>query len=273
MYNYLLAALDTNNTMTRKKKNNYTRNSTKITSLPADKSGSQHSPESNVGRRNFILALCGLVIGIFGGVPGFLSIKNYYNKSSVRIMFDEKESMPCFIANSPRTALNGKFAVLLYRVTIVGKGNHKFVAYDVNVSIRANGVWYEGVRFKPVQRDVTDRNGWTGPAVQIHVGVTKPSNEQKKVDNGVFGVGDTLNITEWRDFDPGINVGFGEPATFMVAAYFPKAPHDAKNCDRLRIVVRDYLGNTYTEEIGTAGLKKPQFDLFLDQSPKQSNRK
>lgn len=245
--------LDSNNTITRKKKSNNAR-----------------KPKVVDGRRNFLLALAGILIGLFGGVPGYLSIKDYYNKSSVRIMFDEKESLPCFIANSPRKAINGNFAILLYGVTIVGKGNQKFVVYDVNVSIRANGVWHEGVRFKPVQRDVTDRNGWTGMAVQVHVGVTKPSNEQKKDDKGVVNVGNTLNICEWRDFVPGINVGFGEPAMFMVAAYFPEAPDDAKNFDRLRIVVRDYLGNAYTEETGTAGLKKPPFDLFIDQSPRQN---
>ena len=84
-----------------------------------------------------------------------------------------------------------------------------------------------------------------------------------------MGFGEILRILDWRDFEPGISVGFGEPSQFMVAAYFPTAPPDAKNYDKLRIIIRDYLGNAYTKETETEGLFKPPFDLFLDQSPKK----
>ncbi len=244
---------DTNNITTQENSNNHTRNST---------------PKQDVERRKFRLAITGLIIGALaavGGVPGILDIWNYYHKSSIRIMFEEKRSIPCFIANSPRQELNGKFVLLLYGVTIIGKGNHKFVAYDVNVSIRVKNVWYKGIRFKPVQRDVP-----TGKVVWVNVGMKKAGTNQK--DDNLISKGDRLAVF-WRDFEPGINVGFGEPASFTVAAYFPKTPNDAKNFDNIRIDVQDYLGNTYTEETGTVKLFKPPFDLFLDQSPLKGIRK
>jgi len=222
-------------------------------------------------RRNFVLAVLGILIGLFGGIPGYLSIRDYYYRSSVRIMFDEKESLPCFIINSPIRGINGSLAILLYGVTIVGEGNQAFVAYDVNLFLRSKGTWYKGVRFKPVQRNITDQSGKTIKAIQLYVGVTKPVSNKIDINRGKVSAGDILNICEWRDFVPGISVGFGEPAIFMVAAYFPNAPHDISKFDKMRIEVRDYLGNVYDEEIGTAGLRKPPFKLYLDQSLSKTN--
>ena len=110
----------------------------------------KRSSTTDSGRRklslskvSLIIAIISLIIAAIGGVPGFLSIKNYLDKSSIRVIFDQNESLPCVIANSPSPALNGKFAILLYGVTIVGKGAQKFVAFDVNLSIRINGVWHD----------------------------------------------------------------------------------------------------------------------------------
>ena len=124
------------NNNTTQNKNENTHNATSPTALPAEESCLKNFPEKVDGNRNFYLALLGIFIAVFGGVPGALGIIDYYNKSSIRIMYDEKQSFPCFIANSPRQDINDKFTVLLYGITIVGKGSQKFVVYDVNISIK-----------------------------------------------------------------------------------------------------------------------------------------
>jgi hypothetical protein len=215
------------------------------------------------------LALFSLLVALFGGVPGFLALKAYLDRSSVRIIFDQNESVPCIVANSPNNAMEGKFAILLYGVTIVGKGAEHFVAYDVTVSIRSKGVWHEGRRFQPVQRESRDRNGPTPAVVRLYVGVQNLKEVIKeRAANGRVDFGDAIMLGDWRDFRPGIKLGFGEPATFMVATYFPDTPSsNVSEFDRIRIVLRDYLGNEYSEEYERATLRKIPHTLFLDQSP------
>ncbi len=219
-------------------------------------------------RGNFsYIAIISLIIALVGGVPGILSVWNYFNRSSVKIMFDEKESLGCVIKNSQKPDLDGKLALLLYGVTIVGKGNQKFVAYDVNVQIYGNGKWYKGIRFYPVQKEIRKKNGQTSNAIRILVGPLKltkrfPMTSYKRV----ILVHDSLYICDWHNFEPGISVGFGEPKTFMLAVYFPRAPVNLSIYDRLKIVVRDYIGNAYSETLGLAGIKRCPYVLYLDQS-------
>lgn len=226
-------------------------------------------PNERKARGSSWLALISLVVAFAGGIPGILTLQDYLERSSIRIIFDQTQSLPCIVANSPDKSMDGRFAILLYGVTIVGKGAEQFVAYDTMVSLRANGIWHEGKRFQPVQRESRDKNGPTPAVVRLHIGVPNPTElTQKRSANGRADFGDTLMLGDWRDFNPGIKLGFGEPATFMVASYFPNTPpKSASDFDRIRVVLRDYLGNEFSEEYEAKTLRKIPHELFLDQSP------
>lgn len=212
-------------------------------------------------------AIIGGIAAVVGIVTGALFIKDYLERSSVRIVFNEAESMLCVIANSLDMSMEGKFAILLYGVKIVGKGTENFVTQDVTISIRSKGQWYEGTRFSPVKREERDRNGPIPPQVRLNAGVRKRIESKEGTGNGKLDVGDTLMVGDWRDFVPGIKLGHGDPDFFMVAAYFPSSPTDVGDFDRLRIVVSDHLGNANVEEYGTESFKRFPFTMYLDQSP------
>jgi hypothetical protein len=215
------------------------------------RSNSQHKAEKpDLSRCSITISIISLVVAAVGGVPGFLALKSYIDRSSARINFDVENSIICKTANSPAPMYEDKLAILLYSVTIVGTGNDKFVAYDVVISVGSNGIWYNGIRFIPVKHTVTDKNGSTSRVLQAYVGVKKPTIQRPVPEQtGIIGtIGDTVNFCEWDDFSPGASVGFGEPTEFDVANYFPNPPFDLSAVDRMRITVLDYLGNAYSEE-------------------------
>jgi len=63
-----------------------------------------------------------LAIALIGGFPGFLTIKNYWERSNIHIGFDSENSVLVPIDSKDLT-LRNKLALLLYRITMTGKGS------------------------------------------------------------------------------------------------------------------------------------------------------
>ena len=222
-----------------------------------------------LSRRDTICGIIGFLIGVIGGVPGFLTLKRHYDRSSTRIIFDRKNTIICRTASSPNPKYENKFSILLYVVTIVGTGDDKFVANDVVISVRSNGIWHNGIRFVPVKHTETDRNGITKKVLKAYVGVKKPPTQNSVSPNSSFldTVGNTLSFVDWNDFSPGVSVAYGEPIKFSVANYFPNPPSNFSSIDKMRIKVFDYLGNSFSEEYDfqpNQALNRPTLYLDLD---------
>lgn len=181
------------------------------------------------------LALLGLVIALFGGVPGIINIRNEWRRSAFDVRFDERNSLACFV-ESPVRDRDGKLAILLYRVTVVGKGSGPSFLADVTLQVRCGGEWVRGKLFQPIRFPETDKNGITKDAVRIRLGNSSES--------------DQMLIASWEDFRPGeVALDFGEPMTFSVASTFHVEPADYSSCDLLRIDLVDFLGKRYRKRI------------------------
>ncbi|MFA5903348.1 MAG: hypothetical protein WC836_05390 [Desulfobacula sp.] len=181
------------------------------------------------------LPIVALVIALFGGIPGALGVIDYIKRSSIIIDFDKGNSIACQIKSSNST-INGRPAVLLYRVTITGKGVKPTYLREMKLSVKINGNWHNGQQFSPTQRDENDKNGVTKRAIHIRM--------EKLNDH------DDLLIADWENFHPGEKgLSYGEPSHFSYGAYFDVNSNEFAKCDKLKIVVTDYLGNEYSETV------------------------
>ena len=94
------------------------------------------------------LAIIALAIALIGGIPGILGIIDYWKRTSIKIDFDHNQSMAGRIYSSNHS-LNGKLALLIYRITITGSGLKPAYFRDINLVIKLNNRWIEGRRFIP----------------------------------------------------------------------------------------------------------------------------
>jgi len=212
-------------------------------------------------------AWLGVAIALTGGIPGCIAFRDYWRRSSVEIAFDQEESVPCVIANAANPELNGRQAVLLYEVTIIGAGQSGFIASDVRASIKCADKWIDGEPFYPSQHESIDPNGVKVRGVHLHVGWKPGSSLPSSNDQlGEVGLGDMLVLADWKDFRPGDRLGFGEPERFMAATYFPLGTPNLPTCQKLQIRVKDYLDHEYVENFDVDALRRPPFVLYLDQS-------
>jgi hypothetical protein len=69
---------------------------------------------------SFVIAIISLVIALFGGVPGFLSIKNEFFKTNIDIEYDVKNT---FLAKqvSENEDFFGKMVVGFFGIKLIGK--------------------------------------------------------------------------------------------------------------------------------------------------------
>lgn len=198
------------------------------------------------------LSIVALVIALIGGVPGIIALVDYCNRSSIQIGFNQENSVACRIRSESQT-INGKPAILLYYMTVTGKGLQPSYLREINLSIKIKGKWISGWQFTPLQRDKTDKNGVTKEAV--HLQLEKPD-----------GGHDDIFVASWEDFRRGQKgLSRGEPTDFSYAAYFDIDASEFTQCRKLRILVIDYLNNKYSHIVDFSQLTKKFENLFLMQ--------
>ena len=197
------------------------------------------------------ISIVALIIALFGGIPGIIGVVDYFKRSLITIGFDPANSLACRI-NSTATSIGGKPAILLYRITITGKGLQPSYLREIGLALKINGQWINGKQFIPLQRDKTDKNGITKKAV--HLRFQKPNGH------------DEIFVANWENFHPGQKgLGYGEPSHFSYAAYFDIDPNEFSKCQKLQIVVTDYLGNDYSETVDCSRFMKKYSRIFLMQ--------
>lgn len=180
------------------------------------------------------MAILALVIALIGGVPGIFNVIDYFNRIEVKIVFDYENSTVCLI-DSKNKDFENKFCVLLYRISVVGKGNHPSYIKDIRIAINYKGEWVEGKRFFPTQRKQTDKNGITKKCIQLNLINKEPV---------VIGF-----LADWKDFKPQVKgLESGEPNTFSYAAMFD-IKENYEDCSKLKITITDYLENEYKQYV------------------------
>jgi hypothetical protein len=190
------------------------------------------------------------LIALFGGIPGIIGAWDYFKRSSIRIEFDPDQSVACRIT-SKTPFFSGKSAILLYHMTITGKGLQPAYLRAVRLALKTDGKWINGRQFAPSQKDETDKEGVTMKAV--HLRVEKPNDH------------DDIFVLGWENFREGQKLAYGEPAHFSYAAYFDIDENEFGRCQRLRIVVTDYLGNDFSATVDCSRFTNKYSNLFLMQ--------
>jgi len=197
------------------------------------------------------LSIVALIIALFGGIPGIIGVVDYFKRSSFTIGFDPNNSLACRI-NSTTAYIGGKPAILLYRITITGKGLQPSYLREIRLELKIGGHWINGTQFAPLQRDETDIKGITKKA--LHLRFQKPNDH------------DDIFVADWVNFHTGQKgLGYGEPSHFSYAAYFNIDPNEFGKCQKLRIVVTDYLGNDYSETVDCSRFMDKYSNLLLIQ--------
>lgn len=197
------------------------------------------------------LPIIALLIALLGGIPGIIGVVDYFKRSSLKIGFDPSNSLACKI-NSTVASISGKPAILLYLITITGKGFQPSYLREVRLALKTNGKWINGTQFAPSQRDETDKKGVTMKS--LHLRFEKPNDH------------DDIFVANWDNFRPGQKgLGYGEPTHFSYAAYFDIEANEFGRCQRLKIVVTDYLGYDYSETVDCSRFMKDYPRLFLMQ--------
>ena len=200
---------------------------------------------------NTILVIISLVIALLGGIPGIINVIDYFGRSAVIIDFDRDYSIVCGV-KSKNENLNGRLAVLLYRMTVTGKGIEPSYIKKIKLELKSSSKWIGGEQFIPNQRDVTDYEGVTKKALTISV--------QKSSFENIY-------VGDWIDFTPGEkSISYGEPSTFSYAAVFNIDTSAYREYKELKINVSDYLGNNYSEIVNISEYieKFPRWFLIQD---------
>ena len=92
------------------------------------------------------LAVLALVVAAVGGIPGACQIRVYLQRTSIKINFNQQNSFACRI-ESKDALLNDKLGILLYMITIAGKGSQPTFVRDMGLSLMVGDVWMKGTRF------------------------------------------------------------------------------------------------------------------------------
>lgn len=116
-----------------------------------------------------LLAIVAVVIALVGGIPGYIEIRNKWIRSAFEVQFDKNNSFACFI-DSPGGERDGKLAVLLGRVEVIGKGSSPSFLARVEVYVRCGRRWVLGQQFYPAHFPETDKNGVTKEAIRVCLG-------------------------------------------------------------------------------------------------------
>jgi hypothetical protein len=220
--------------------------------MKGKKVGKKEKPNSGASeptkRFNWITVLA-LLIAILGGVPGLFALRDYYYRSSIKIEFDGQQSVACRIKSNDH--LKDKLSILLYNLTIVGKGIQPAYLRDINLAIKVDGNWLQGAKFFPAQANQTDKTGVTMKAVHLRL--------EKQTDH------DDIFIAGWNDFVPGQSgIQYGQPSKYSVAAAFNMNEKAFSEATHLRLTITDYMGNEYKTSVEITPIMKQHFrSLYL----------
>ena len=196
-----------------------------------------------------IIAILGFVVALIGGIPGILEIRNKWKRSAFEVLFDKENSLACFV-RSPIAERKGKLAILLYRVTVVGKGSSPSFLSKIQAHVQCNGKNILGSQFHPFQFSKTDKEGIAKEAICISIGASpKP---------------DRLFLGDWSNFKPGSSgLEYGQPLSFSTAFCFDVSSDEYANCKSLKIELFDYHGTGYRKKIRNFVFKPEYIDFFL----------
>jgi hypothetical protein len=177
------------------------------------------------------MPLITLSIALIGGIPGILQLMQFFNKTSAKINFDSDNSR--FIPiSSHNTELDGKTALILLRIQIVGAGEKDSHIAGITTSVYYRNEWIHGVRLYPKLGEETDSEGTLRKYISIL--------HKRDGDTNV------LTYLNWREFEPGRYVlGYGEATAFSYACRYDIPAKDRFAISKLRVRVYDYLGNSY----------------------------
>lgn len=195
------------------------------------------SRELNNKRPTRIISFIALAIALFGGIPGILTLKSFLNKTSVKIIFDRDNSR--FVPISSQNAqVDGKTALILLQVRVVGTGELDAYISNIETSVRYKSRWIPGKRMRPKLGERKDSNGILKKWAEVRYRKDK----------------DTIIVVcmNWKEFKPGqYELGYGESTAFSFACYYDIPGEDRYAITKLRVRICDYLGNSYQIEVGT----------------------
>jgi len=183
------------------------------------------------------IAIIALFVALFGGIPGIIQTCNHFSQPALSIDYDADNSIGCFI-ESDNAKLNGKIVVILYRITVVGKGSKPVFIKKFNLYLKCKDQWLKGEFLRPEIKEVSDKKGEIRSAVML------------RHRNEAGAITDTMYVADWINFASGDkSLKYGEPEKFSIAIFFEKYINEYDSCKKLRIHVVDYLNNTFKREL------------------------
>ena len=205
-------------------------------SLPAHGTNKE-SRELKNKRLSLIISLFALAIAFVGGIPGILALNTFFNKTSAKIIFDPNNSR--FVPITSQNAqMDGKTALLLLQIRVVGTGELDAHIANVATFVRYKGKWIPGVRMRPKLQERTESNGISKKWAELKY--------KKDTDTSV------VVCMAWKEFEPGqYALGYGESTAFSFACYYDIPGEDRYAITKLRMRIYDYLGNSYQTDVGT----------------------
>jgi hypothetical protein len=201
------------------------------------------------------VAWLALVIAILGGVPGLISTADYFKRSSLKIQFDAAQSLACGL-QTDNTNLINKLAIVLYRINVTGGGLQPAFVRDLKIEARINKKWIIGSHIAPKLFDEKDLFGNVVKAVLVKWRQGAPLLVKEA----------PIHLVHWNEKwnEIGTALQYGEPLNFSYAAFFDVDQSQFQYCDRIKLVVTDYLGHEYTTLVEPNPLMKQGYsDKFL----------
>jgi len=93
----------------------------------------------------FKFVIIPLIVALIGVSP---FIYKHFFKVDLHIDFQEEQSMCAFIESESENK-NGKLVILLYRISLVGKGSESVFIKKIDLFIKCREEWFKGNRYAP----------------------------------------------------------------------------------------------------------------------------
>ncbi len=191
----------------------------------------------NEAIRRSILPIAAVVVALLGGIPGIINIINHFKTTKLDVQFDEKNSIACYIKRN-NNKLDGKLSLLLYRLTITGKGLVPSYVKTISLYLKVNKRWLDGENFIPTEYSVKDKND-----VENRCLVLIRQNADDKL---------VTFLGSWKNFRSGEEkLEYGQPLVISQGAVFDISYDDYDKCEKIKILVTDYLGNRYAVKLNS----------------------
>jgi hypothetical protein len=180
------------------------------------------------------LALTALVVALFGGVPGLISVLDFLKRNSLAVHFDAGKALACPLGINDARHTN-KLTMVFHNLTVAGRGLQPSYIREVTLEGRFDGAWALAWHIRPkLFHGSNDFGSFTNAA---HL---RPTTVP----------GDTIVLMNWQDITYGVKgLTYGEPLSFSYAAVFDVDVKRLDRCDKLRFTVIDYLGRRYRKVV------------------------